>query len=222
MAEQNKPDPAFVAQQLRQPSGEAAEKIGEKMNVVNKPLFDLTLNTMQLDDRQRLLEIGFGTGKYFDKIFSNANDLEVYGIDFSKDMVDMARSDNTGLVDSGKLKLIYGQSDRLPFDDHTFDKVFCNMVIYFWEQPEEHLREIKRVLKPGGRFYTGIRTRESMLQFPFVQYGFILYELKEWISLLQQNGFEYIDKKQSSDPVIEDKEQDRNIQLESVCIVAEK
>lgn len=220
MPPSDQPDPETIAQQLRKPSGEAAVEIGAKMDSVNEPLFDLTLEAMQPADNQRILEIGFGTGTYIRRLFANAAALEVHGIDYSPDMMGIASRANTDLLDAGNLKLSIGASDNLPFEDQYFDKIYCNMVIYFWDQPEEHLKEVRRVLKQGGYFYTGMRTKKAMLQFPFVHYGFVLIEPEEWMSTLEQNGFEPREAARKLDPVIESEHGD--IQMESVCIEAQK
>jgi ubiquinone/menaquinone biosynthesis C-methylase UbiE len=168
---QPRPNPAFIAQQLRRPNGAFAQNIAEKMDQVNEPLFDLTLETMQLADNESILEIGFGSGKFFPKIFSRTNQLQVSGIDYSQEIVDMAVTNNRSLVDTVGLILEYGSSAHLPFPNHAFDKVFCNMVVYFWEQPAIHLKEIRRVLKPSGQFYTGMRTKDGKTYQPVSHEG---------------------------------------------------
>lgn len=220
MEPEPEPDPEFVARQLRKPSGDFAQQIGEKMNQVNEALYDLTLGVMQLEEGEKILEIGFGTGKFFGKLISKAKDLQVSGIDFSDKMVEMAKGNNLHAIDSSKLNIKLGRSDAIPFSDASFDKVFCNMVIYFWDQPGKHLKEVHRVLKPSGKFYTGLRTRESMLVFPFVKYGFNLYETEDWIEILGQNGFSYIDTQSRMDTELELK--GNKLRLESCCVVAEK
>jgi ubiquinone/menaquinone biosynthesis C-methylase UbiE len=217
---QSKPDPEMIAQQLRKPTRPFAEKIAEKMEQVNAPLIDLTLETMQLADSESVLEIGFGSGRFFEKIFSKAKGLQVSGIDYSQEMVKMAKSNNQRFIDSGKLNLELGNSDALPFADNSFDKVFCNMVVYFWDHPSRHLKEIQRVLKPQGRFYTGIRTKESMLQLPFTQYGFTLYDQNQWHSVLEQNGFIFIGVNKIAEPLVE--EDEGPLRFESICLIAEK
>lgn len=220
MTSSDQPDPRMIAAQLRKPSGEAAEGVGDKMDQVNEPLFDLTLTAMQPGAHERILEIGFGTGTYMSRLLVAAEGLEVHGIDYSPEMVTRASRCNADLVEVEALRLTTGPSDEMPFADGYFDKVFCNMVVYFWDQPEPHLHEIHRVLKPGGHFYIGMRTRDSMLQFPFVHYGFVLHEPQDWTGILEQNGFACREAGRQFDPVIE--EEDGNIQLESVCIDAEK
>jgi ubiquinone/menaquinone biosynthesis C-methylase UbiE len=219
-SKEDQPDPRIIARQLRKPAGEAAKSIAEKMDWVNEPLFDLTLDSMELGKGDSVLGIGFGSGSFFSKIFSRAEHLNVAGVDYSQEMIELAKRQNKDYLNSGHLVLKSGSSDDLPFDDATFDKVFCNMVIYFWDHPSSHIREVFRVLKAGGHFYTGIRTKESMLKFPFVKHGFTLYDPKKWSSILKQHGFKIADIQKQLDPRIIQEEPE--IQLESVCIAAQK
>lgn len=216
----SRPGPEFIAQQLRHPSGRFAQKIGQKMNQVNKPLYDLTNEVMELRENDHLLEIGFGNGKFFNDLFSEEKELKISAVDFSKEMVAEAKENNRELISSGSLNIKLGSSESLPFPDETFDKVFCNMVIYFWDHPETHLKEVHRVLKPGGKFYTGMRTQESMRLFPFVEYGFNLYETDEWEKILHNNGFSLLGRELKKDPEMEFN--GNSICLESCCIVAKK
>lgn len=211
----------IIAKQLRRPSGMLANKVGNKMNESNGFLNDFTIKTMQLTDNESILEIGFGNGKFFDKIFSNANNLKISGLDFSPEMVKIAASNNPSAVSSGKLTLRFGSSDKIPFPDNSFDKVFCINVIYFWEQPADHLKEIHRVLKHGGKFYTSIRAKENMIQMPFVQYGFNVYAPEEWITKLEANSLHFVrTQKTENEPDAEFNGQ--VYKVESLCIVAEK
>ncbi len=213
-------DPKFIAQQLRKPSGEFANIIGEKMNYMNETLYDFVIDAMELNDYEKILEIGFGTGKFLNKLFSKANNLQVNGIDYSREMVESAKELNRTAISVGKLNIKLGNSENINFEDNSFDKVFCNNVIYFWKEPCRHLKEIYRVLKPGGKFYSGLRTKESSLNFHFPKYGFILYELEDWESILRQNGFSIINAKQTVEPSIEADGQP--VKLESICCIAEK
>lgn len=215
----SKPDPAFVAGQLRKPSGEFSHKIAGKMDQVNAPLFDLTLEIMKPVDHESILEIGFGSGSFMPKLLAAADRLKISGVDYSPEMVEKATAGNREAVESGILDLKQGNSNELPFPDNSFDKVFCNMVIYFWDRPTEHLTEVRRVLKAGGRFYSGFRSRESMQVFPFIEHGFNMYGEDEWSDLLNENGFNVAGLHKRRDPAIE--EDDRTLQLESVCMVAE-
>lgn len=214
------PDPEFIAQQLRKPSGDFAQKIGQKMNQVNKPLYDLTFDLMKTENACSILEIGFGTGKFFSQLFDGNDAIQVSGIDYSKEMVESAKEYNREFISKKRLILKLGNSASIPFPDDSFDTVFCNMVIYFWGEPEKHLNEIRRVLKPEGLFYTGMRTKDSMLGFPFVEHGFNLYSIRQWKKILSHNGFKTQETYKRMDPEIEIKEQDKKNRLKSCCIIA--
>jgi ubiquinone/menaquinone biosynthesis C-methylase UbiE len=216
----SKNDLKLIAQQLRKPSGEFAEKVAVKMGDGNRPLYDLVMQAMNINPDDSLLEIGFGGGDHFGDLLSMQAGIKVFGIDYSSEMVTRASIRNRKAVESGVLKLFKGNSNEMPFDDHQFDQVFCNMVIYFWEEPVEHLKEIRRVLKPDGTFYTGMRTRESMLELPFTSYGFKLYTTDEWTGILQDNGFKVTGETGAVDPPL--KEGEKLIHLESRCIIAGK
>lgn len=214
------PDIEEMARQLRRPAGPLAPGIANTMDRVNEPLYDLTVKTMRPATNDSILEIGFGSGRFFKKLFTGREGLEMSGIDYSKEMLEMARRLNKPFIQSGRLTLLQANSNSLPFKNDTFSKVFCNMVIYFWDRPGEHLNEIRRVLKAGGRFYTGFRTRESMVQLPFTRYGFKLFTRREWSTILEDHGFTLIGtcQKQDSGVVLANME----APMVSVCVVAEK
>ena len=210
----------MMAKQLRRPSGMMGGKVGSMMNKANEFLYDFTLGVMQPANNDAILEIGFGNGKFFDKIFSKAEGLKVTGLDFSETMFNAAKENNKEAVAKGKLALQFGSSDKLPFANNCFDKIFCINVIYFWDNPIEHLKEIYRVLKPGGKFYATVRTKESMLKMPFTKYGFSFYETETWKVLLNEAGLTFIEEKPVNEPVVEF--EGNKVSVQSLCVVAEK
>lgn len=209
-----------MAKQLRRPSGMMGGKVGSMMNKANEFLYDFTLDVMQPANNDAILEIGFGNGKFFDKIFSKAEGLKVTGLDFSETMFNAAKENNKEAVTNGKLILQFGSSDKLPFPDNSFDKIFCINVIYFWDEPTQHLKEMQRVLKPGGRFYATVRTKESMLKMPFTKYGFSFYDTDNWKALLNETGLSFIEENPVNEPLVE--YEGNKVSVQSLCTVAEK
>jgi ubiquinone/menaquinone biosynthesis C-methylase UbiE len=208
-----------MARQLRKPGGMMGKKVGEMMNKANEFLYDFTLAQMKLADGEKVLEIGFGNGLFFDKLFSKANNLQLSGIDYSKLMVETAITNNKESIENGKLSLLNGSSDHLPYPDNSFDKIFCINVIYFWDNPQSHLKEITRVLKPGGRFYATIRTKESMNMMPFTKYGFTKYNEQEWSDLLP-DSLQLLPVVTVDEPIVQF--EGNPFQVQSLCLVAEK
>lgn len=183
------PTPRQMAAQLRKPHGFMARKVGQRMNAANRSLYEAAWKALDLRDGMRVLEIGFGNGLFFGDLSRKAKGLDLHGLDFSREMVDQATARNKDLVAKGTLSLNHGPSDRMPFADAHFDRIFCINVVYFWDDPVAHLREVRRVLKPGGTFTAVLRTRTSMEKLPFAAHGFTMYEQADWESVLRANGF---------------------------------
>lgn len=209
-----------LAKQLRKPGGRLAKKVGKKMNESNESLYDFAIESMQLSDGDNILEVGFGNGKFFNKIFAKKNDLKISGLDYSADMINEARATNQQNINSGKLTLRYGNSDKIPFPANSFDKVFCINVVYFWEDPSKHLREIYRVLKPGCKFYSVLRAKETMMQMPFTKFGFNIYSQEEWETIMKNNGFNIDAVQKITEPPL--KFENKAYQNYSFCFIAEK
>jgi ubiquinone/menaquinone biosynthesis C-methylase UbiE len=210
----------LFASQLRKPGFLFGKKVGLQMNAGNAFLYEFTINSMQLKDGESILEIGFGNGNFFKQLFSKANNLKISGIDYSAEMVKEAKASNKELIQTGKLFLVSGNSNAMPFSDNQFDKIFCINVIYFWDDPATHLKEIYRVLKPGGKFYAVIRSKEQMQMMPFTKYGFKMYDEKEWQRILNDSGFKTLSAIPITEPVINHK--GKEYTLQSICFEATK
>lgn len=183
------PTPKEMAAQLRRPHGFMARKVGERMNAANRFLYTNTWPALELRDGMRVLEIGFGNGQFLGELARQANNLELHGLDLSAAMVQEASTHHASLIGTGALSLVNGASDRMPYAEAFFDRIFCINVVYFRDDPSAHLRELHRVLKPDGTFTAVLRARSSMERLPFASFGFTMYEQADWERVLRANGF---------------------------------
>lgn len=190
------------------------------MNAANEFLYDFTLDEMHVTDQQSVLEIGFGNGLFFEKQLLRASALKLTGIDCSADMLRSASALNREYIEDGRLMLVKCRSDKMPFPDASFDHVFSINVAYFWDDPEPHIEEIARVLKPGGRFYTTIRTAESMAAFPFSAYGFSNFSPDEWKLFCHQHHLSFLRASLVNEPAAPGTNVGEGTR--SYCFVAEK
>lgn len=212
--------PAFIAGQLRRPHGLFARTIAQRMNESNRNMYDLVFQYLKPKHHDRILEIGFGNGRFFKTLSDKAEDLQLYGLDFSKAMLKEAQSINADLIKKGQLHLQLGNSKKLPFEAEFFNQVVCINVIYFWPTPFAHLQEIWRVLKPGARFYIGIRPKEIMEAFPFTAHGFHLRSTEEITAIFAQSGFQLVGIHESQETPVTI--YGRTYPMGSLCMIFEK
>jgi ubiquinone/menaquinone biosynthesis C-methylase UbiE len=98
-----------------------------------------------------LLDVGCGGGRTVEKLASIATHGKVHGIDYSAASVAVARRTNAKLIESGRVDIQQASVSKLPFADETFDVATAVETHYYWPDLVSDLREIRRVLKPGGR-----------------------------------------------------------------------
>jgi ubiquinone/menaquinone biosynthesis C-methylase UbiE len=75
----------------------------------------------------------------------------VYGIDYAAGSVAASRARNRRLIADGRVFVERGSVSQLPFADNLFEAVTAIETQYYWPNLEGDMREILRVLKPGGR-----------------------------------------------------------------------
>ncbi len=118
-------------------------------------------DNMDLPNYGRILELGCGTGKLWAKNKDDINEgLDIYISDFSRSMLKIAK-DNLKDVNHD-FKFMEINAESIPFDDNTFDAVIAQHMIYFIPDIDKALKEIKRVLLPGGTFYVTANSKISM------------------------------------------------------------
>jgi demethylmenaquinone methyltransferase/2-methoxy-6-polyprenyl-1,4-benzoquinol methylase len=91
----------------------------------------------------RILDVACGTGDLSIEIFEQTG-AEVVGLDFCRPMLDLAKQKTQ------RITFIEGDALGLPFADQTFDAVFIGFGLRNLSSTETGLRELRRVLKPGG------------------------------------------------------------------------
>jgi SAM-dependent methyltransferase len=106
---------------------------------------------IDLKEGEIVLDLGCGAGLdlYFYAKAVGA-DGKVYGLDISEDMADKARK-NMETLGVKNVEIKCGHSDNLPFPDNFFDVVASNGIYNLSPDKERVMREVLRVLKPGGR-----------------------------------------------------------------------
>lgn len=117
------------------------------------------LNTMPLNKLNKVLEIGCNTGSSTIALGEMLPTSEVIGIDIDSDMIKMAKNnveeaEKEGVVKPNKVLTELGDARKLPYPNNTFDLVVSSGALSFVDNRELAIKEIYRVLKPGGFLLT--------------------------------------------------------------------
>jgi SAM-dependent methyltransferase len=117
----------------------------------------VSLLDVRRDDR--VLEIGFGPGVAIRELARLAPDGYVCGLDHSEVMLHQAGRRNADGVRRGRVELRLGSVERVPAFEVPFDKILAVNALQFWDEPVEPLRELRRVLRSGGRIAIAFQPR---------------------------------------------------------------
>jgi ubiquinone/menaquinone biosynthesis C-methylase UbiE len=133
------------------------------------------MEALGIGQTDQVLDVGCGHGRSLREIAARAPRGRGVGIDPSKLMVEIAAKRNRSLIEAGRIDVVLSGVESLPFPDAMFDKALCVHVLYFWKDVDMSLREIVRVLKPGGDLALLFRTDadlKAVASFPAEIYSF--------------------------------------------------
>jgi len=120
------------------------------MNIGHSRLTQWGLNHISINKDDTILDIGCGGGRTVNTLAKIAAEGKVYGIDYSEVSVAVSTSKNKRLIDAGRVKILHASVDSLPFSADMFNLVIAVESCHFWPDLVNNLKEIRRVLKPGG------------------------------------------------------------------------
>lgn len=181
----------YIAGQFGKPTGVGGIISTFIMNRINQVQYKSVMDNLDFSKQDKILDIGFGNG-YLIKHLAKKNDGYFYGIEISDDMLKNGCKRNSELIEEGKVCLTKGDVVDIPFETSFFDKVYTVNTIYFWEDIDKSLSEIKRVLKPNGIFINVIYSKEWLDNIKYTKYGFSKYTPKELEEVTVRNGLNVI------------------------------
>ena len=126
--------------------------------------------------KNSVLDLGSGTGAAYEQLIN----FETTAVDPDKKMLELNRFENK----------VLGSAENIPFEDNSFDNVFCSFVWRNVLDTNKALHEVYRVLRPGGKFVLLDMTRPKNLFFRMLHkigtftvlhfIGLITFNLKEY------------------------------------------
>ena len=109
------------------------------------------VNIVKESAPKTVLDIATGTGDLAINLAETDAD-KIVGLDISSGMLDIGKQKIKNKNLDSKIDMILGDSENMPFEDNTFDAVTVAFGVRNFETLENGLKEILRVLKPGGTF----------------------------------------------------------------------
>lgn len=108
---------------------------------------------------RRALDVGCGPGQFTIALAESFPEVEVVGVDLAPTMIELARDHAARSPARDRLHFQVADAAALPFDDASFDVVLSSGSIKHWPDPMAGVREMFRVLVPGGRAFIGEMNR---------------------------------------------------------------
>ena len=138
------------ANQGSKPSGWLGRFNLWRMNSSHSKLTDWGLHHISIDTHDTILDVGCGGGRTVAQLADVAKQGKVYGIDHSGESVAASKKYVTQYITLGRVEILHGSVSQLPFPNNMFDLVTAVETHFWWTNLPGGMREIFRVLNPGG------------------------------------------------------------------------
>lgn len=156
-----------IGKQLRNPTGFRGRLTGHAMGLMNEQSNQLAVAALSVRPEDTVLELGFGSGRAIQALAGIVARGRVFGIDHSPTMLTQATRRNRRAIREGRVHLLQGRFESLPWQSNSVDKVLAVHVAYFADA--EHIREARRVLRFDGTIALLVTDRAAMIHWKFAQ-----------------------------------------------------
>ena len=140
----------YVLLQARKPTKWVGRIFLQAMNEGHSRLTEWGLTHTLIESHFTILDIGCGGGRTVHKLAAVANEGLVFGIDYAKGSIVASRAETKELIKAGRVAIEQATVSQLPFANEKFDLVTAIETQYYWPNLKDDMREVLRVLKPGG------------------------------------------------------------------------
>jgi len=119
--------------------------------VWRKKVVKLVSNHLKGEKTKKILDIATGTGDLA-IMLSKISDAKIIGLDISEGMLNVGKQKVKNKKLEHKIEMVLGDSEKLSFDENTFEAITVGFGVRNFEDLDKGLKEIHRVLKPNGIF----------------------------------------------------------------------
>ena len=174
---------------------------GEGMERDHLPITLPVIEKMQVAAADTVLDVGCGSGWLVRRLAKLAPKGRVVGMDISDEMIRLARR---GSQDFDNVLFVAGEVAEIPWEGNFFDDAISVESAYYWPDPAAGVRELFRVLRPGGQAWIVINYYRDNPHCH--QWGKLLavethlLGADDWANLFCDAGFASVQHERVSDP----------------------
>jgi len=181
-----------VAENLRHPRGFFGRLIGSFMNHFNKGIIQFTIDRIAEFNIENIAEVGIGSGMALQLCAKRFPNAMIYGFDISHAMLSLAGSRNRKSIDHAKMKIEKASISKLPLGNESLDLLYTINTLYFWEDPDQVFKEVRRLLKKDGHFIISFNPKEEMNPSAYPSDLFQFYSADQVGELAMRNEFKLL------------------------------
>lgn len=160
------------------------------MNIGHRSIYSNVAKVLRLHPDDDVLEVGCGNGHYLKKYASHVR--SVAGLDLSELSIEMAKKKHRDRIKAGTAEFVQGEASQLPWEDNKFSAIATMGSFIAFPKPLESLKEMFRVLRPGGRVLVSIEwNAEDGLDHTkeVTDYGMWLWTEGDVRTMMEEAGF---------------------------------
>lgn len=151
---------------------------------------------------ESILDIATGTGDLIINLAKKTTANKLIGLDISEGMLSVGRNKIAADGLSQRIEMVQADSEHMPFDDNSFDAITVAFGVRNFEHLEKGLKEILRILKPGGIFVileTSVPTKTPYKQGYKIHSKYILPTIGKLFSK-DKDAYTYLSESASAFP----------------------